>query len=525
MTETSHEPAGERAPSTPFASTSPLDGSPLSEVAPTPASAVAACVAQAREAQGAWADRPLLERIKIIESVRDRILDRAQSIAQRVRMETGKPEVEVLLSEVLPTADVVNYWAQSIEELLDPVEIELDRMTFPGKTGWIHREPRGVVGLITPWNYPVALPLRTLVPALLAGNAVVFKPSEVAPRSGAIVAELFEGLLPAGVLSLVQGGGDVGAALAAADVDMIVFTGSVSSGRKVAHACAERLVPCALELGGKDAAIVLKDANLDRTVNGVVWGGLTNAGQNCASIERVYVEEPIAQAFLDKLVASVKALKLPDEVGPLTTAAQLATVESHLEAAKKAGAKLLAGDEARPSRPGHALAPVVLRVGDDETPLMKDETFGPVIPVAVVADAEEAIRRANASRFGLTASVWTKDVRRAEQIAHRLRAGVVTINNHAFTGALPSAPWSGVGETGYGITNSPLALEGLMRPRFVLVDRSKAKRELWWYPYTPVLRTIALAMAVLRSHSSGFVAKLRSLFQLLGAFPKRLLGG
>jgi acyl-CoA reductase-like NAD-dependent aldehyde dehydrogenase len=525
MTEpSSHAPPPSSASGpSPFAMRSPADESPLSNVVATAASAVPARVAVARAAQAGWADKSLAERARVLESVRDRALDRAESIARRVHLETGKPEIEVLLAEVLPTADVVGYWTQSIEELLDAVEVQLDKLTFPGKTALIHREPRGVIGLITPWNYPVAIPLRTLVPALLAGNAVVFKPSEISPRSGAIVGELFEGLLPPGVLEVVQGGGDVGAALASADVDLVVFTGSVATGRKVAHACAERVSPCALELGGKDAAIVLADANLPRAVNGVVWGALTNAGQNCASIERVYVEQSIAQAFTDQVVAAVKALKLPDEVGPLTTAAQRATVADHVDAAKRAGAKVLAGDEQ--SGKGTAFAPAVLSVSGDDTPLMKEETFGPVIPIAVVANVEEAIARANASRFGLTASIWTKDVQRAEQIAHKLRAGVVTINNHAFTGALPGAPWSGVGDTGYGITNSPLALEGLTRPRLVLVDRNRAQRELWWYPYTPVLRTIALSMAVLRSHTSGFFKKIASLFRLLGAFPKRLMGG
>ncbi len=513
-----HDPAR-----SPFAVNSPIDGSRLSDVFAADVISIPGKVALARTAQRVWALRGLAERVKVISHVRDRVLDRAESIARRVHMETGKPEIEALLGEVLPTADVVSYWAEAIEELLDPVEVTLDRLSFPGKTALLSKEARGVVGLITPWNYPLAIPLRTLIPALLAGNAVIFKPSEVTPRAGVIIEELFEGLFPEGVLQVVQGGRDVGAAIAAADVDLIVFTGSVAAGRKVAHACAERVSPCALELGGKDAAIVLADANMDRAVNGVVWGALTNAGQNCASIERVYVEKSIAQAFTEKVILAVKALKVPDEVGPVTTAAQRAIVCRHVEAAKAAGAKILHGGD--PGQDGFVLSPMVVSVDGDDSPLMQEETFGPIIPIATVADAEEAVTRANASRFGLTASVWTRDIRRGEELAQRLRAGVVTINNHAFTGALPAAPWSGMGDTGYGVTNSPLALEGLTRPRFVLVDRNSAKRELWWYPYTPVLRTIALAMATLRSGKSGLFAKIGALFRLLGAFPKRLMGG
>jgi acyl-CoA reductase-like NAD-dependent aldehyde dehydrogenase len=504
-------------PASPFASTSPASGEPLAAVTATEPSAVAAIVAKARGAQGAWAATPVRERAKLLLAVKDRVLDRAEAIAKAVHAETGKPEVEALLSEVLPTADVVDYWTDSIEELLDATEVELDKMSYPGKTGLIFREARGVVALITPWNYPVALPLRTLLPALLAGNAVVFKPSEVTPRAGKLVCDLFEGILPAGVLELVQGGGDVGAALAEADVDLVVFTGSVATGKKVARACAERVSPCALELGGKDAAIVLEDANLDRAVSGIVWGALTNAGQNCASVERVYVEATVAQRFIDKVVAEVKTLRPGVELGPLTTLAQKDTAVGHIAAAKAAGAKVLVEGEVD----GLKLPATVVQVENDDSALMRDETFGPVIPIAIVKSADEAIQRANASRFGLTASLWTKNIRRAEELAHKLRAGVVTINNHAFTGALPAAPWSGQGETGYGITNSPLALDGLTRPRFVLTDRSGKKRELWWYPYTANLRTVVLAMAVLRSRTSGIFRKLGALFRLIPAMLGR----
>jgi acyl-CoA reductase-like NAD-dependent aldehyde dehydrogenase len=505
-----------------FSMKSPVDGASLSEVKATLPEEVAAVVARARGAQAAWAERPVSERVRLVGAAKDRLLDRAQMIAARIHAEVGKPEVEALLGEVLPSADVFAYWAGTVEDLLEPREVELDAMSYPKKAGLITREPRGVVAVIMPYNFPFALPLRTLVPALLAGNAVVFKPSEVAPRAGALAADLFEGLLSEGVLEIVQGAGDVGEALASADVDMVVFTGSVATGRKVAHACAERLVPCALELGGKDAAIVLRDANLERAANGIVWGAMMNAGQNCAAIERVYVEEPIAKAFTEKVVAATRALKLGDDVGPLTTEQQRVTVERHVAHAKDAGGEVLVGGAGGANGGGELFyAPTVVAVGSDESDLMKDETFGPVVPIATVKDADEAVRRANASRYGLTASIWTKDLRRARELGKKLRVGVVTVNNHSFTGAVPSAPWSGYGETGFGVTGSPIALEGLTRPRFVLVDRNRAKRELWWYPYTPALKTIALALAVLRSGSASIVSKVKAFFQLLGAMPKR----
>ncbi len=503
----------------PFALKSPIDGAALSDVVVTPLASLEGMLSAAREAQPLWAAVPLDERIRIIGKVKSRILDRAEEVAKCLNREVGKPEEEAILGEVLPTADGVDYWCAHIEDLLEPEELELDGTSYPRKSGVTTREARGVVALISPWNLPVALPLRTLVPALLAGNAILFKPSEVSPRSGQLVFELFDGILPKNVVQIIQGGGALGAALTAMDVDLVCFTGSVETGKKVALACALRLSPCSLELGGKDAAIVLADANLERAANGVVWGALMNAGQNCAGIERVYVEASIAPAFTAKVTELVLGLRMGVDVGPLTTKMQQNIVVGHVSLARSEGGRILAGGQAVGR--GYGYAPTVMAIESDETPLMKDETFGPVIPIAVVANADEAIARANATRYGLTASVWTKNVKRGLEIGKKLRAGVVTVNNHSFTGALPGAPWSGHGETGYGITNSPLALDALTRPRFTLVDRNSATREMWWYPYTPALRTVALSLATLRSDSKGIVEKARALFRLVGGFMLR----
>jgi len=482
-------------------------------------------VAKARAAQPAWGALSADERARRIAPLKNRVLDRAEEIARVVREEVGKPEVEALLGEVLPSADVVQYWTSHIAELLDPEDVDIDAIAYPGKEGTIEREARGVVAVIMPWNFPFALPLRTIVPALLAGNAVVFKPSEVSPKSGALVAEVLAGLVPEGVFGLVQGAGEVGTALCAADVDLVVFTGSVATGRKVAHACAEKLIPCSLELGGKDAAIVLADADLERAANGVVWGAMMNAGQNCASVERVYVVRSVGEAFTKKVCEAVAALRPGIDVGPLATPAQRAIVARHVDAAKGMGAKVLTGGAKAGDAETREYPPTVVSVESDDTPLMSDETFGPVLPIALVDDADEAVRRANASRYGLTASLWTKDRKKARVLAKKLRAGVVTINNHGFTGALPNAPWSGHGETGWGITGSTLALDTLTRPRLVLLDRSRGKKELWWYPYTPALRNVAVAMATLRSGTRGIFARVGALFRLVGAMLARGRGG
>ncbi len=506
---------------TPFSIKSPLDGSRLTDVAASSANAVRDAVERARTAQRAWAATPVRERALAISRLKKRILSRAEEIADVVHKECGKPIEEAALAEVLPNADLVDYWVTSIEEALDPQNVELDAVAYPGKSGRVQRDPRGVVGLITPWNYPVAIPLRSLVPALLAGDAVVFKPSEITPRSGALVASLFDGILPAHVLELVQGGGDVGAAIVEAGVDLVVFTGSVATGKKIAVACAERLIPCSLELGGKDAAIVLADCNLERTANGLVWGAFTNAGQNCASIERVYVEKSIAEPLLARVVALTKELRPGIDTAVMTTDKQCAIVRRHLAEATGAGAEVLAGGA--PEADSLAFPPTVVKLTSEDVALMKEETFGPILPVILVDGEEDAIARVNASTFGLTTSIWTRKIARGNAMASRLKSGVVTINNHGFTAALPAAPWTGAGESGYGVTNSPHALDLMTRPRFILEDRSGAKRELWWYPYTPTLRTIAFAMAKVRG-GAGLFGRIQALFALIAAIPKRLFG-
>jgi acyl-CoA reductase-like NAD-dependent aldehyde dehydrogenase len=507
----------------PFADKSPIDGKRLDAVEATPVTRIPALVDKARKAQAAWGDKPLGERIDALAKLKKRVLSRAETIADLVHREVGKPIEEAVLAEVIPNADLVAYWCDVIEELLESAPVELDPLSYPQKHGRILHEPRGVVALITPWNYPVAIPLRTLVPALLAGNAVVFKPSEVAPRSGALVASLFEGILPAGLLQLVQGGRDAGEALVAADVDAVVFTGSVATGKAIARACAERLVPCSLELGGKDAAIVLSDCALERAAQGVVWGAFTNAGQNCAAVERVYVEKDIAERFIERVVAITKSLRPGVDTARMTTLAQKDIAKRHLEQALASGAEVLAGGP--PKDGGHAFAPTVIKVpkSADDSTFMRDETFGPLLPIVVVDSADEAVERANASRFALTTSIWTKRVRRGRELAAKLRSGVVTINNHAFTAALPAAPWTGTGDSGYGVTNSPHTLHSLTRVRFVLEDQNRMAREVWWYPYTPVLRSMAFAMARLRG-GAGIVGRIKALFELLVALPKRLFG-
>jgi acyl-CoA reductase-like NAD-dependent aldehyde dehydrogenase len=504
-------------------SRNPADGSELGRIPVSTPEQVREAVARARKAAAGWGARSFKERGAMLAQVRDRLLARADTVAALLHKENGKPQLEAYFAEVIPNLDLFDFHVANDERLIAPEPVKLSPLNYPGKSGVIEHVPLGVIGLISPWNYPVSIPLRTLVPALMAGNAVVFKPSEFAALSGQFIFELFDGILPKDVLVLVQGGGETGGALVEAGIDRVVFTGSVATGKRVGVAAAGRLIPASLELGGKDPAIVLEDADLDRAANGIVWGAFANAGQNCAAVERVYVLEKVAQPFLEKVVAKTKALRLtadgPDaEVGPLINEKQLAIVESQVADAVAKGATVAAGGHKR--SPGYFFEPTVLTGVNHGMAVMRDETFGPLLPIQVVKSVDEAVELANDSAYGLTASVWSRDLARAKQVAARLACGVATINNHSFTAAIAEAPWTGVKETGSGVTNSRSALMEYTRPRFTLVDKSKERLELWWFPYTPTLK--GLLGGVLQMARRGVGAKLSAVPKLVPLLKKRM---
>lgn len=456
---------------------------------------VAAVVARARKAQADWGALPLAERKAGVRRFGDALLARAADAAQLLVDELGKAPGEAWTSEVVTAQELFQHWLGVIDDELADLPVDLNPLNYPGKTVVVRAEPAGVVALIAPWNYPLHLPLRTIVPALLAGDAVVFKPSEHAARVGALLGEVARASLPEGLLGVVQGGGPVGEALIDARPDLVVFTGSVATGRKVAVRAAEHLIPVALELGGKDPAIVLADADLERAANGIAWGAFHNTGQDCASIERCYVEQAVFEPFVEKVVAIAKALRPGVDLGPLATADQLGKVDAQVRAALAAGAVARCGGA--PTGEGYGYPATVLVGVDERLAVMQEETFGPVLPVVPVASVDEAIGRANASKYGLTASVWTRDLAKGQQVADRLVAGVTFVNNCCFTGPLGGAAWSGRRESGYGVTGSRYALHALVKPRTVCVDRSRGKREMWWYPYGDNLVTMARGLVEL----------------------------
>ncbi len=476
----------------------PASGEVIARFEMTAPADVAAVVERGRQVQSIWAQTPLRERCAMLRRLRDVLFARRQEIAEVITRETGKPRVESLLAEVMLIIDTADYYSRRAPRMLRPERVAHHSLAVKAKSGWLHYEPWGVVGVISPWNYPVSIPFGVLIPAIVAGNSVVLKPSELTPWCGALVGELFEQAgIPAGVLQIVQGKGDVGAALIEAGPDKIVFTGSVATGRRVAEACAHKLIPCVLELGGKDAMIVLADADLDTASSAAVWGSFTNCGQACLSVERLYVERSVAEKFTQLCVAKTKKLKIgpgldgDTEIGPMIHTGQVERVEEQLRDAVARGAKVLTGGERRAELGECFVEPSVVTGVDHSMLLMQEETFGPVMAICPVANAGEAVRMANDSAFGLGATVWTRDARRGREIAAQLRVGTVMVNDVASYFAICEAPHGGRGASGWGRTHSKHGLMELVQVKYVDVDRLPRIPKSWWYGYSEELGVAA----------------------------------
>jgi len=453
------------------------------------ANEVNAAVARARVAQPAWGALSFRNRARYILKLQRELYDRQQEIISIISDETGKPAFEALTAEVFPACDLMSHFAANAGRILRDERFTL--AVFRNKRSMITYEALGVVGIISPWNFPFSIPTGAIVMALAAGNTVVFKPSEYTPLVGDAIKRLFASAgFPEGVLEVVQGNGSTGAALVESAVDKIFFTGSVRTGKKIAESAAKRLLPVVLELGGKDPMIVLEDAPFERTVQGAVWGAFTNCGQVCASVERLYVTEPIAERFIAAVVDGVKKLRIgapsgcSTDVGPLTNENQLNVVGNHVADAVAKGARVLTGGRRRDDLGGYFFEPTVLVDVNSTMRVMTEETFGPVLPIKIVKDEEEAIIEANSTRYGLLASVWTSDNERGRRIARRIEAGTVIINDALYTHGAAQTPWFGVKESGLGVTHGSHGLFEFVRMKHVNWDLLPMKSNWWWFPYT-----------------------------------------
>jgi len=478
----------------------PATGEKIADVPITPPEKVGEAVSRARQAFQLWRHFSIAQRARYLYAARDWIVDHQDEVIDTICSETGKPRTEALVAEVFYCCDLLGFYAKNSERYLKD-EIRSPHL-LKTKRVFVIYQPLGVVGVISPWNFPFTLTLGDVVPALMAGNTVILKPSEYTPLTGLLVERVFrESGLPEGVMQTLCGYGDTGAALVD-QCDGIAFTGSVATGKKVAERAAQRLIPVLLELGGKDPMIVLKDADLERAANACVWGALSNAGQMCMSVERVYVEAPIYDEFVQKVVEKVKSLRQGAErrfgevdIGPLTMPKQLETVERHIRDAVEKGAKILVGGR---RKDGLFFEPTVLVNVDHSMQIMREETFGPVIPIMKVNSAEEALQLANDSIYGLAASVFTKDKALGVRLARSIEAGNVCVNDCITNFAILEAPYGGAKQSGLGRRHGEWGLRQFTWPQTVVVDRFGLKRELFWYPYNEkVARWVAKAIRLL----------------------------
>ncbi|HEV2834432.1 MAG TPA: aldehyde dehydrogenase family protein [Pyrinomonadaceae bacterium] len=469
----------------------PANGEEIGRVPLMSAADVQDAVMDARRAQREWGKLSYRARAQFIFRAREIVLAQVDEIARLISRETGKPPAEATAMEIVPTLDLMHYFARNTERLLKRQKIDIGQYELMGRGSYIVYKPLGVVGIISPWNFPWATPLDEVVMALMAGNGVVVKPSELTPLSALKIAEVFkEAGLPDGLLHIVTGDGSTGAALVEAGVDKVMFTGSVATGKRVAEAAAKHLTPVVLELGGKDPMIVLEDANLPNAARAAVWGGFANAGQACASIERCYVHESVAKEFTDLVVNETQALKIgppngePVDLGAMTNERQLQIVEEHIEDAVEHGAHIETGGRRLENTPGWFHEATVITNVNHSMEVMREETFGPILPIMTFKSDDEAVQLANDSKYGLTAAVFTTDIARGRRLAELIDAGTVMINEVVYTHAIAQTPWGGVKQSGYGRTHGRLGLLELVTPQHIHYNRVPWVPDVWWFRYT-----------------------------------------
>ncbi|HET9121600.1 MAG TPA: aldehyde dehydrogenase family protein [Solirubrobacterales bacterium] len=467
----------------------PATGELIGSVETLTPSKVQGVVDDVVEVQPFWAALTLEDRARYLRRAADVVLEEMDDLAQLLTNEQGKPRVESYTMELLPTVDSLKWIADNGPEILADEKQSMP-IFLKSKSGKFTYEPIGVVGVIAPWNYPWSIPFGEVAIALMAGNGVVLKPASLTPLIGDRIRQVFEKAgLPEGLVRAVHGGGRIGDALVKSTAGKIFFTGSVEVGQKVGVECAKRMKGSVLELGGKDPAIICPDADLANAVSGTVWGGFANAGQTCSGIERVYVHRDVADAYLEGLVRETERLSVGDprewttEIGPMVSEEQAKIVNELVDDAIENGAtKLTGGPTKVEGMTGSFIAPVVLTGVTHEMRIMKEEIFGPVLPVVTVDSEEEAIELANDSQFGLGASVWTKDRAKGERIAHEIESGMVWINDHSFSHGACVCAWGGVKESGLGRSHSKFGFYECVNVKQLAWEPGWT-RDMWWQPY------------------------------------------
>ncbi|MBS2016965.1 MAG: aldehyde dehydrogenase family protein [Deltaproteobacteria bacterium] len=496
----------------------PATGERLGEVRVASKDDVRATVQRARKAQAAWGVLPIEERCERLLRLRDAIVERADEIVDTVSRECGKPRQDALGQEVAITIDLLTWYCKNAPRILAPRDVGLHLLVHKKST--VHYQPRGVVGVISPWNFPFVIPMGDIVAALVAGNAVVCKPSEVTPLSIQKAKEIFDGTgLPEDLFGVVYGYGETGSALIESGIQKLVFTGGTETGKRVAAACGANLVPCVMELGGKAPLIACADCDVERTARAIVFGGFVNSGQVCISVERVYAHE----AVHDELVAKVKELTLglrqgdPQgdatvDVGAIIFPKQIEIAEKHIADAVAKGAEVVVGGKRR-AGDGQFFEPTVLAGCTHSMTVMKEEIFGPIVPIQKVSSEDDAVRLANDSHLGLNAYVFTKNREKGKRLAARIEAGSVLVNDVLVNYGAAEAPFGGIKQSGFGRIHGEDALRGMCDERHILVGRvPETADDPLWFPYSP--KGYKWQMRVLRGLFSrgGLVTRIKSMF-------------
>lgn len=504
----------------------PASGEEISRHTLIDASRLRAVIQSARHAQRAWADLPLEQRKEFVARMRHWLVRNADDIAATISNCMGKTRFEALAFDVMPSVFGNAWYCKHARKHLAPEKLKSGSVLLLNKKSVLFHKPLGVVGIIAPWNYPLGIPMHEIIPALLAGNSVVFKTApETIPVGGLIEDMCKSAGLPEDVFNhvVVDGPlcGDV--MLEKGGVDKLFFTGSVRVGKLLAEKAARNLVPVSLELGGKDAMVVLDDANIPRAVSGALWGGMQNAGQSCAGVERVYVHNSVHDDFLAEARRQLEQLRqsrdTEGDIGVLTTERQRNTVNEHVQEALEQGAREFAKADWQIQSPQQYLPTLLTNVSHDMR-VMREETFGPVIGVMPVSNSDEAIALSNDSPYALTASVWSRDAKRAETIARQLEAGAVMINDHLMSHGITETPWGGPKDSGMGRGHGRFAFHAMTELQVVVHDRlAFTRRNLWWFPVTK--RDYAsIRGAIDVFHGQGPARRFKGILALLKGLPK-----